>query len=102
MTGVRMLGAVVGVFVLAAFGVAAEPPSAAAASGERLGSVVVQTVPSSAGVAVQLDGFSAVTGQSGQATFSAVPLKDAATRVGVKTQVVSDGTRVSLYRVAID
>ena len=102
MTGVRVLGAVLGVLGLAAFGVAADPPSAAAASTERSGSVVVQTVPSLAGVVVQLDGFSAVTGKSGQATFSAVPLEDAATRVGVKTQVVSDGTRISLYRVAID
>ncbi len=98
----RIFGTVLGLSVLLALGVAAAPRPAAAASAGRLGSVVVQTVPSLAGVAVQFDGLSTVTGPAGQATFSAVPLKDAATRVGVKTQVVSGGLRVSLYRVVID
>ena len=99
MSGGRMFGAVLGISVSLAFGAAAAPRPAAAASTGRLGSVIVQTVPSLAGVVVRLDGVGTVTGQAGQATFSAVPLSEAATRVSVKTQVVCHAQAADSQRV---
>ncbi|MDA8396380.1 MAG: hypothetical protein M0Z29_00820 [Actinomycetota bacterium] len=98
MRGRRPAAAVLGILALLALGV--DPVAAAAAPG--VGSVVIQTVPSLPGVMIRLGGLSAVSDGAGQATFSAVPLTDAMARVGVKAQVVSDGLRVRLYRVARD
>lgn len=102
MNGHRTAGAVLGILALLGLGSLAAPPRAAAATSAGAGTVIVQTVPSLPGVTVQLDGHSAVSDAAGKATFSAVPLGDAAARVAVKEQVIPDGLRVRLYRVAVD